>query len=138
MNCRLTIGLALVLSLASSHSLAAADGASLYKSKCAGCHGVNGEGKPTMKAPTLKGTTLEVGQLVQHLTKGEPSSKAPHNKGRAGLTDEQAKAIAEYVQSLKQVDLRNARHKAASIFRDRVRVCAPLLAKGLFDGRKFT
>jgi len=101
MNCRLTIGLALVLSLASSYSLAAADGASLYKSKCAGCHGANGEGKPTMKAPTLKGTTLEVDQLVQHLTKGEPSSKAPHNKGMAGLTDEQAKAIAEYVKSLK-------------------------------------
>jgi len=54
-----------------------------------------------MKAHTLKGTTLEVDQLVQHLTKGEPSSKAPHNKGMAGLTDEQAKAIAEYVKSLK-------------------------------------
>ena len=101
MNCRLTIGLTLVLSLASSYSLAATDGASLYKSKCAGCHGANGEGKPTMKAPMLKGTTLEVDQLVQHLTKGEPSSKAPHNKGLSGLTDEQAKAIAEYVKSLK-------------------------------------
>ena len=100
MNCRLTIGLALVLSLASSYSQAA-DGASLYKSKCAGCHGANGEGKPTMKAPVLKGTSLEVDQLVHHLTKGEPSSKAPHNKGISGLTDEQAKAIAGYVKSLK-------------------------------------
>jgi cytochrome c len=101
MNCRLTIGLALVLSLASSYSQAAADGASLYKSKCAGCHGANGEGKPTMKAPALKGTTLEVDQLVQHLTKGEPSSKAPHKKGIAGLSDEQAKAIAEFLKTLK-------------------------------------
>ena len=101
MNCRLTIGLALMLSLASSYSQAAADGASLYKSKCAGCHGANGEGKPTMKAPALKGTTLETDQLVQHLTKGEPSSKSPHKKGIAGLSDEQAKAIAEFVKTLK-------------------------------------
>ena len=101
MNCRLTIGLALMLLLASPFSLAAADGASLYKSKCAGCHGANGEGKSSIKAPALKGTTLEADQIVQHLTKGEATSKAPHNKGIAGLTDDQAKAIADYVKSLK-------------------------------------
>jgi len=54
-----------------------------------------------MKAPALKGSTLEVTQLVDHITKGEPSSKAPHNKGISGLTDEEAKAIAEYVKTLK-------------------------------------
>jgi len=101
MNCRLTIGLALMLLLASPFSLAAGDGASLYKSKCAGCHGANGEGKSSIKAPALKGTTLEADQIVQHLTKGEASSKAPHNKGIAGLTEDQAKAIADYVKSLK-------------------------------------
>jgi len=90
-----------MLLLASPFSLAAADGASLYKSKCAGCHGANGEGKSSIKAPALKGTTLEADQIVQHLTKGEATSKAPHNKGIAGLTDDQAKAIADYVKSLK-------------------------------------
>ena len=35
-------------------SWAADDGAALYKSKCAGCHGANGEGKPAMKAPALE------------------------------------------------------------------------------------
>jgi mono/diheme cytochrome c family protein len=54
-----------------------------------------------MKAPALKGTALEPDQIVQHLTKGEASSKAPHNKGMSGMTDEQAKAIADYVKSLK-------------------------------------
>jgi hypothetical protein len=54
-----------------------------------------------MKAPVLKGTTLEVDQLVRHLTKGESGSKAPHNKGIAGLSDEQAKAIAEFLKALK-------------------------------------
>ena len=68
---------------------------------CAACHGANGEGKPAIKAPALKGTQLDVGQITQHLTKGEPTSKAPHNKGISGLSDDQAKAIAEYIKALK-------------------------------------
>ncbi len=43
---------------------------------------------------------MEVNQIVEHLTKGESGSKAPHNKGIAGLNDGQAKAIAEYVKTL--------------------------------------
>jgi mono/diheme cytochrome c family protein len=82
-------------------SLAAEDGAAVYKKKCAGCHGASGEGKPGIKAPALKGTNMEAAQIVEHITKGEPSSKAPHNKGIAGLNEEQAKAIAEFVKTLK-------------------------------------
>jgi mono/diheme cytochrome c family protein len=88
------------LSLASSLA-AGADGASLYKSKCASCHGAQGEGKPAMKAPALKGTSKSADEIVAHLTKGEASSKPPHNKGMSGLQEEQAKAIAEYVKGLK-------------------------------------
>jgi mono/diheme cytochrome c family protein len=90
--------LAFVLSTA---SWAAEDGAALYKKKCAGCHGANGEGKPAVKAPALKGTKLEASQIAQHITKGEADSKAPHNKGIAGVSDEQATAIAEYIKTLK-------------------------------------
>jgi mono/diheme cytochrome c family protein len=54
-----------------------------------------------MKAPALKGTNRDVNQIVEHITKGESGSKAPHNKGISGLTDEQAKAIAEYIKTLK-------------------------------------
>jgi mono/diheme cytochrome c family protein len=79
---------------------AAEDGAALYKSKCAMCHGPNGEGKPAMKAPALKGTSLDVDKIVTHLMKGEPASKKPHNKGITGLTEAQAKAIAEHVKAL--------------------------------------
>jgi mono/diheme cytochrome c family protein len=53
-----------------------------------------------MKAPALKGTSLEVAQIVDHLTKGESTSKPPHNKGMSGLSADQAKAIAEYVKTL--------------------------------------
>ena len=87
--------------MASLASWAADEGAARYKAKCAGCHGANGEGKPAMKAPAPKGTKLEADQIVQHLTKGEPDSKPPHNKGMSGVSEEQAKAIAEYIKTLK-------------------------------------
>ena len=100
MNRNFVISLAAILLAVSLTSVAADDGAVLYKKKCAGCHGANGEGKPAIKAPPLKGTSLEVNQIAQHVTKGESGSKAPHNKGIAGLNDEQAKAVAEWVKTL--------------------------------------
>ena len=92
---------AAALLLASTACWAAADGAALYKTKCSGCHGANGEGKPAIKAPALKGTTLEAKQIADHITKGEPTSKPPHNKGISGVSDEQAMAIAQYIKTLK-------------------------------------
>jgi mono/diheme cytochrome c family protein len=77
------------------------DGASLYKTKCAGCHGANGEGKPAVKAPAVKGTSMTTDQIVQHITKGEPTSKAPHKKGISGLSEPDAKSIAEFIKTLK-------------------------------------
>jgi len=100
MNCKFVVNIAVILLAASSVSWAA-DGAALYKTKCAGCHGASGEGKPAMKAPALKGTNLDVNQVVERLTKGQPGSKAPHSKGMAGLSGEQAMAIAEYIKTLK-------------------------------------
>jgi mono/diheme cytochrome c family protein len=79
---------------------AAEDGAALYKAKCAGCHGAGGEGKPAVKAPALKGTAIDADKIAQHITKGEPNSKPPHKKGVTGVTEAQAKAIADFVKSL--------------------------------------
>src|SRR4030095_1075295 len=87
--------------IAFTGSLVAEDGTALYKKKCSGCHGASGEGKPAVKAPALKGTTLEASQIVEHTTKGEANSKPPHNKPIAGVDEEQAKAIAEFVKTLK-------------------------------------
>lgn len=102
MRCKLLIALTGWVLTTTVASFAAEDGAALYKKKCAGCHGASGEGKSAMKAPALKGSALEASQIADHITKGEPSSKAPHNKGISGLTDEQAKAIAEYVKTTRK------------------------------------
>jgi mono/diheme cytochrome c family protein len=98
----LHIGL-VVAALAFLFSLSAwgADGAALFKSKCAKCHGANGEGKPAMKAPALKGTTQSTAEIVTFLTKGAPQKKAPHSKSIAGIDDTQAGAIAEYLKTLR-------------------------------------
>ena len=95
------VSLTAIFLILSSASWAADEGAALFKSKCAGCHGANGEGKAAMKAPALTGTSLDASQIVEHLTKGESTSKPPHNKGISGLSEDQAKAIADYVKSLK-------------------------------------
>jgi mono/diheme cytochrome c family protein len=94
-----TLGVALLMAMPAA-SWAADDGAALYKSKCAGCHGAGGEGKPAVKAPALKGTALDADKIAQHITKGEPKSKPPHKKGISGVSEEQAKAIAEFVKTL--------------------------------------
>ena len=85
----------IVLLVMATMSLAAfaADGASLYKAKCAGCHGPNGEGKI---GPKIAGNTT----VADVLTNGG-KAKAPHTKAFANITADDAKAIADYVATLK-------------------------------------
>lgn len=92
--------IAVAFLLACGASWAAADGAALYKSKCSQCHGPNGEGKSSMKAPALRGSALSAEQIQQMLTQGAAGKKAPHSKAISGLTADQAKAIADHVKSL--------------------------------------
>jgi mono/diheme cytochrome c family protein len=79
-------------------SLSWAQGADLYKAKCAMCHGADGQGKI---GPALKGTKLTEDQIVTFLTKGDEAKKAPHKKPINGLTAEQAKQIAAAVKAMK-------------------------------------
>ncbi len=94
--------LALILVVAMCASLAvpafAADGGATYKAKCAGCHGPEGQGKV---GPALKGTSLTADQIVDTLTKGNDAKKAPHKKAMAGLSADDAKAVADFVKDLK-------------------------------------
>jgi cytochrome c553 len=103
MKCKLLIRVSLLVAslvVLPTLSLGAEDGAALYKSKCAGCHGASGEGKPAMKAPALRGTMLKADQITERTMKGIATSKAPHNKGISGISDAQAKAISEFIKTL--------------------------------------
>lgn len=77
----------------------AEDGAALYKAKCAMCHGAAGEGKI---GPALKGVSMSEAQIADFVSNGAAGKKAPHSKGVAGISGDQAKAIATYVASLKK------------------------------------
>jgi cytochrome c553 len=77
----------------------AQDGAALYKSKCAMCHGAMGEGKV---GPSLQKTSLSAAQITDLLTNGAAGKKAPHTKGISGLSADQASSLATYVSSLKK------------------------------------
>jgi len=90
--------LAVVTALTTGTMMAADDGAAIYKSKCAACHGANGEGK---MGPKLAGISMSEDQIVDQLTKGMEGKKAPHAKRMSGLTADQAKAVATYVKGLK-------------------------------------
>jgi len=89
---RFTIVLAALAMMMSTAALAE-DGAALYKTKCAACHGAAGEGK---MGPSLKATKANVSDVI-----GKGGLKGPHAKPIAGLTDDQVKAIATYVGDLK-------------------------------------
>ena len=76
----------------------AQDTATVYKTKCAACHGAEGQGKI---GPAVKGISLSTEQITDLLTKGGEAKKAPHKKAIAGLSADDAKAVAEYVKTLK-------------------------------------
>jgi mono/diheme cytochrome c family protein len=100
MNITKTFVLILVVTMCASLAVPAfaADGAATYKAKCAGCHGADGQGKV---GPALKGTSLTADQITELLTKGNDAKKAPHKKALSGVDDDGAKAVAEFVKTLK-------------------------------------
>jgi len=97
-----SIVVALVMLVAAPLTLLAAeDGAALYKSKCAMCHGEKGEGKAAMNMPAVKGTAMSAEQITSYLAKGEAGKKAPHANPMNGMNEAQAKAVADCVKALK-------------------------------------
>ncbi len=73
----------------------AQDGATLFKTKCAMCHGDQGQGKPPA-FPKVAGST----KVSDVLTKGG-EAKAPHVNPMSTLTPAQVTALAAFVKTLK-------------------------------------
>jgi mono/diheme cytochrome c family protein len=78
----------------------APDGSPIYKTRCAACHGDKGEGALEGKIPAVKGTPLTVEKIVVLLTQGE-GGKTVHASPIVNINNDEVKAIAKYVKSLK-------------------------------------
>jgi cytochrome c553 len=97
--------IALAMLLAGTTTLVmAADGKALF-AKCAGCHGQNGEKAALGKSAVIKGT--DAAAIEKDLKGYKAGTLNKHGMGAlmkgqvASLSDEDIKAIAEYISSLK-------------------------------------
>ncbi len=95
--------IALGLFLLSTTARAQGDGAALFKTKCAPCHGADGKGQTTMgkalKARDLGSEEVQKqtdAQLTEIVNNGK--GKMPGYKGK--LTDDQIKQLVSFVRTL--------------------------------------
>ncbi len=76
------------------------DGATLYKAKCAACHGADAAGKPAMKAPSLISDEAKK-KSDADLTKAVAET-AKHPAPVKGLAADDVKAIVTFLRSLQK------------------------------------
>ncbi len=94
-----TIAVALFI-LIPNLSWAADDGATIYKTKCAACHGADGAGKPAAKIPSLVSDDLKKasdGDIAKSV-----AEKAKHPAGVKSLAPDDVKAVVAYIRTLQK------------------------------------
>lgn len=95
---------AMLILIAAPAVFAAADGAAIYKAKCAACHGPDGSGQTAMgkslKLRDLRSPDVQK-QTDQELSKvtTDGKGKMPAYKGK--LTDVEISALVTFIRSLK-------------------------------------
>ncbi|HWR35345.1 MAG TPA: cytochrome c [Clostridia bacterium] len=89
----------LVFAMAAGSAIFAADGAAIYKSKCAMCHGADGsKSNPNMRALNSAEVQKQTeAQLAEATAKGKGKMPAYASK----LSPEEIKAVAAYMKTLK-------------------------------------
>ena len=95
MKLRIATAVVASITMLSAIPALAQDGAALYKTKCAMCHGDAGQGKPS-GAPKIAGSA----KVETVLTKGG-EAKAPHAKPMSTVTADQVTSLAAFVKGLK-------------------------------------
>jgi cytochrome c6 len=95
----MTIAVALFI-LIPNLSWAADDGATIYKAKCAMCHGADAAGKPAAKIPSLISDDTKKASdddLAKDITE-----KAKHPATVKSLPPDQIKMVVSYIRSLQK------------------------------------
>ena len=81
------------------------DGAALFKTKCAACHGADGAGKPALKAPSLVSDEAKQKSdedLTDTIANGGKDKKAAHAFSKKGVSGDQVKALVAYIRELQK------------------------------------
>jgi mono/diheme cytochrome c family protein len=81
-------------------SWAADDGASLYKTKCAACHGADATGKPAAKIPSL--VSDDVKKVSDDGFAKSIAETARHPGPVKNLAPDQVKMVVTYIRSLQK------------------------------------
>jgi len=82
-------------------SWAADDGATVYKTKCAACHGADLAGKPAAKIPSLVSDDAKKASdddLTDMIANGGKDKKAMHAFANKGVTPDQVKMVIAYIR----------------------------------------
>lgn len=82
-------------------SWGADDGATVYKTKCAACHGADLGGKPAAKVPSLISDDckkLSDADLADVIANGGKDKKVSHSFANKGMTPDQIKMVATYIR----------------------------------------
>jgi mono/diheme cytochrome c family protein len=95
----MTIAVALFI-LIPNLSWAAEDGAAIYKTKCAVCHGADATGKPAAKIPSL--VSDEVKKTSDDDLAKAVTEKPKHPGMVKSLAPDQVKTVVSYVRSLQK------------------------------------
>jgi len=95
----MTIAVALFI-LIPNLSWAADDGGTMYKAKCAMCHGADATGKPAAKTPSL--VSDEAKKMSDDDLSTAVTEKPKHDGVSKSLTTDQVKMIVSYIRSLQK------------------------------------
>ena len=95
----MTIAVALFI-LIPNLSWAAEDGAAIYKTKCAACHGADAAGKPAAKIPSLIGD--EAKKASDADLEKAVTEKPKHAGVAKSLTTDQVKVVVAYIRTLQK------------------------------------
>ena len=97
----LIVMIALALFLILPNLSWADDGATVYRAKCAACHGADLAGKPAAKIPSLiseDAKNLSDGDLTDMMSNGGKDKKASHAFSNKGVTVDQIKMVVSYIR----------------------------------------
>ena len=97
----LIVMIALALFLILPNLSWAQDGATVFKTKCAACHGADLVGKPAAKIPSLvsdDAKKLSDADLTDAIANGGKDKKASHAFANKGVTPDQIKMVVSYIR----------------------------------------